>query len=42
MAPKTGTTSKGKAGCDLEAVAELCEHLELAQQTGDGDLDLDW
>ena len=33
---------KGKAGCDLEAVADLCEHLELAQQTGDGDRDLDW
>ena len=33
---------KGKAGGDLEAVADLCEHLEYAQQTGDGDLDLDW
>jgi len=33
---------KGKAGRDLEAVADLCEHLEHAQQTGDGDLDIDW
>jgi len=33
---------KGKAGRDLEAVADLCEHLEFAQQTGDGDLDIDW
>lgn len=31
---------KGKAGSDVEAVVELCEHLEYAQQTGDGDLDL--
>lgn len=31
---------KGKAGRDLEAVADLCDHLEYAQQTGDGDLDL--
>ena len=31
---------KGKAGSDLEAVADLCDHLEHAQQTGDGDLDL--
>ncbi len=33
---------KGKAGRDVEAVVELCEHLEYAQQTGDGDLDLLW
>ena len=33
---------KGKAGGDLEAVADLCEHLEYAQQTDDGDLDIDW
>lgn len=32
---------KGKASCDLEAVADLCEHLELAQETGDGDPDRD-
>lgn len=31
---------KDKAGRDLEAVADLCDHLEYAQQTGDGDLDL--
>ncbi len=31
---------KGKAGRDLEAVADLCEHLEYAQQTGDGELNL--
>ena len=29
---------KDKAGRDLEAVADLCDHLEYAQQTGDGDL----
>jgi len=33
---------KGKAGSDVEAVAELCEHLEYAQRTGDGDLDILW
>lgn len=33
---------KGKAGSDVEAVADLCEHLEYAQRTGDGDLDLLW
>ena len=33
---------KGKAGCDVEAVVELCEHLEYAQRTGDGDLDYLW
>ena len=33
---------KGKAGSDVEAVADLCEHLEYAQQTGDGDLDILW
>ena len=31
---------KGKAGRDLEAIADLCDHLEYAQQTGDGDLGL--
>ncbi|MFG0262104.1 MAG: hypothetical protein ACF788_06925 [Novipirellula sp. JB048] len=33
---------KGKAGRDAEAVADLCDHLEHAQRTGDGDLDIDW
>jgi len=33
---------KGKAGSDLEEVADLCDHLEYAQRTGDGDLDIDW
>lgn len=33
---------KGKAGRDLEAVADLCDHLQYAQQTDDGDLDVDW
>lgn len=33
---------KGKAGRDVEAVADLCDHLEYAQQTGDGDLEIDW
>ncbi len=33
---------KGKAGSDVEAVADLCEHLEYAQRTGDGDLDMMW
>jgi hypothetical protein len=33
---------KGKAGRDVQAVIDLCEHLEYAQQTGDGDLDLLW
>jgi hypothetical protein len=33
---------KGKAGRDTEAVADLCEHLEYAQETGDGDLDMLW
>ena|GEM_PF-782517 len=33
---------KGKAGRDVEAVADLCDYLEYAQQTGDGDLDIDW
>lgn len=33
---------KGKAGHDLEAVADLCDHLEYAQRTSDGDLDIDW
>ena len=33
---------KGKAGRDLEVLADLCEHLEYAQQTGDGNLDIDW
>ena len=33
---------KGQVGRDLEAVADLCDHLEYAQQTGDGDLDIDW
>ena len=31
---------KGKAGRDVEAVVELCEHHEYAQKSGDGDLDL--
>ena len=31
-----------KAGRDSEAVWELCEHLEYAQRTGDGDLDILW
>lgn len=31
---------KGKAGVDVEAVAALCDHLEHAQATGNGDLDL--
>jgi hypothetical protein len=31
-----------KTGSDLEAVLELCEHLEYAQRTGDGDLDILW
>ena len=29
-----------KTGSDLEAVSDLCEHLEYAQRTGDGDLNL--
>lgn len=29
-----------KTGSDLDAVLDLCEHLEYAQRTGDGDLDL--
>lgn len=33
---------KGKAGRDAEAVADLCDHLEYAQRTGDGDLDILW
>src|SRR6056297_2381960 len=33
---------KGKAGSDVEAVADLCDHLEYAQRTGDGDLDILW
>ena len=33
---------KGKAGRDVEAVNDLCEHLEYAQRTGDGDLDILW
>ena len=31
-----------KTGSDLEAVLDLCEHLEYAQRTGDGDLDILW
>ena len=31
---------KGKAGSCLEAVSDLCDHLEHAQATGNGDLDL--
>ena len=31
---------KGKAGGDVEAVADLCDHLERAQAAGNGDLDL--
>lgn len=31
-----------KAGRDSDAVWELCEHLEYAQRTGDGDLDILW
>lgn len=31
-----------RAGSDSDAVAELCEHLEYAQRTGDGDLDILW
>lgn len=31
-----------KTGSDLDAVLDLCEHLEYAQRTGDGDLDLCW
>lgn len=33
---------KGKAGRDVEAVNDLCEHLEYAQRTGDGDLGILW
>ncbi len=33
---------KGKAGSDVEAVANLCNHLEYAQRTGDGDLGILW
>ncbi|MEZ6128940.1 MAG: hypothetical protein R3C59_09675 [Planctomycetaceae bacterium] len=33
---------KGKAGRDVEAVNNLCNHLEHAQQTGDGDLEASW
>ena len=31
---------KDKTGSDSEAVLELCEHLEYAQQTGNGDLEV--
>ena len=31
-----------KTGKDLDAVLDLCEHLEYAQRTGDGDLDILW
>jgi len=31
-----------KAGRDSDAVWELCEHLEYAQRTGDGDLHILW
>ncbi|QDV85868.1 IS66 family insertion sequence element accessory protein TnpA [Planctomycetes bacterium TBK1r] len=33
---------KGKAGRDVEAVNDLCDRLEYAQQTGYGDLDILW
>ena len=33
---------KGQAGRDREAVADLCEHLEYARETGEGDLGTDW
>ena len=31
-----------QTGRDSEAVLELCDHLEYAQRTGDGDLDILW
>jgi hypothetical protein len=31
-----------RAGADSHAVWELCEHLEYAQRTGDGDLRMLW
>ena len=31
-----------RVGSDSDAVWELCEHLEYAQRTGDGDLDILW
>lgn len=31
-----------KTGRDLHAVSDLCDHLEYAQRTGDGDLDILW
>ncbi len=40
IADLTHSCVKGKAGRDIDAVNELCEHLDYAQQTGDGDLDI--
>ena len=31
-----------ETGKDSDAVLALCEHLEYAEQTGDGDLDILW
>ena len=31
-----------ETGSDSDAVLELCDHLEYAERTGDGDLDLMW
>jgi len=35
----THSCNKDKTGRDLDAVVELCEHLECAQRTGNGDSD---
>jgi hypothetical protein len=31
-----------ETGSDSDAVLELCDHLEYAERTGDGDLDIMW
>jgi len=32
----------GQTGKDSDAVLDLCDHLEYAQRTGDGDLNMMW
>lgn len=32
----------GQTGVDSDAVLDLCDHLEYAERTGDGDLDKMW
>ena len=38
----SGVYNHDETGADSDAVLDLCDHLEYAERTGDGDLDILW